>query len=138
MKAKMHRPRWFVLGLAVVLLIALLVFEHGLSLPTVGRRVVQVAMVLLFYALVALWLKANEGAIMMEDWEKSRSYLAECDRGPDPVDQVAIDAGDHAPVTGTADRDRMAPGTPLSTRAEVMSPADRELVKRSAPPRIAP
>ena len=139
MKTKIRRPRWIVLGLALLVFIGLLAVEHGLAISAGGHRVLLVAMVLLFYALVALWLRANSAAIMMEDWGGTIPGSSESDTGPGQPDRPETDGSGHPQVAGPRRRERVAAprsmlhGThPVFT--ESPSPAGQEFAQGPLPP----
>ena len=63
MNSSNTRPRWWQLYLTFPSLIALFVLDHQLKISTRGHQAVQIAIVVLVYGLIHLWLKANARAL---------------------------------------------------------------------------
>jgi hypothetical protein len=71
MEKKMHtqnvRPKWWQLYLALPLLVGLFLVDFRLELSARGHQIVQIGIIIFVYALVHLWLKANESALRKMD-----------------------------------------------------------------------
>ncbi len=65
------RPRWRVLDLILIVVIALLVVEARAHLSSLGHEFAEVAIVLVWVVLMYLWLQANAAAISQEQWRKT-------------------------------------------------------------------
>lgn len=61
------RPKWWQLYLTFPLLIALFVLDHLLKISARGHQAVQIGILLFFYGLIHLWLKANASALSKMD-----------------------------------------------------------------------
>jgi len=57
------RPKWWLLYFTFPLLIGLFVVDARLKISTRGHQAVQIAIVILVYGLIHLWLKANMSAL---------------------------------------------------------------------------
>lgn len=57
------RPKWWQLYLTFPLLIVLFVFDARLKISARGHQAVQIAIVLLVFGLIHLWLRANATAL---------------------------------------------------------------------------
>jgi hypothetical protein len=57
------RPKWWQLYLTFPLLIVLFVLDARLKISTRGHQAVQIAIVLLVFGLIHLWLRANATAL---------------------------------------------------------------------------
>ena len=57
------RPKWWQLYLTLPLLVALFLVDSRLKISTRGHQAVQIAIVLLVYSLVQLWVKSNARAL---------------------------------------------------------------------------
>jgi hypothetical protein len=64
------RPKWWQLYLTLPFLIALFVVDSRLKISTRGHQVVQIAIILLVYGLIQLWLKSNATALSGFDLEQ--------------------------------------------------------------------
>ncbi len=69
MSQSFPHPKWWQLYLSFPLLIALFVLDSRLKLSIRGHQTVQVAIVVLIYGLIHLWLRANRSALAEEAWE---------------------------------------------------------------------
>jgi len=67
------RPSWWQLWLLLPALGILAFLEAGALLSPAGHRVVEVAMILVVYGLVSVWLRANQAGLLRE----SRDALAQ-------------------------------------------------------------
>ena len=65
------RPKWWQIYLTLPLLILLFVVDSRLKISTRGHQAVQIAIVLLVYGLIHLWLKANATALSGMDREQT-------------------------------------------------------------------
>lgn len=63
-------PKWWQLYLTFPLLIVLFVLDARIKLSTRGHQVVQIAIVLLVFWLIHLWMKANSPALSRMDHEQ--------------------------------------------------------------------
>ena len=72
MRKERRRPSWWQLWLLFPVLGILAFLEAGASLSPAGHRVVEVAMILVVYGLVSVWLRANQARLLRE----SRDTLA--------------------------------------------------------------
>jgi len=77
MKEKQRKPVWWLLDGLVIFLVGLLIGVHRLYLATSVETLLQVLLILAFYGLVMLWLRANEAAISQEEQEKRRAMNPE-------------------------------------------------------------
>lgn len=75
MTCKHPRPSWWLLYLLLPLMIGLLYLESQTPWTAGWHRAAQIGIVLITYDLVWLWLRANEGALLWEDLEKTRRSL---------------------------------------------------------------
>jgi hypothetical protein len=69
------RPRWWQLYLAFPLLITLFFVDNRLRLSTRGHQAVQIAILVVVYSLVHLWLKANARALSRMDQQAYRGTV---------------------------------------------------------------
>jgi hypothetical protein len=58
-----NNPKWWQLYLTFPLLIVLFILDHRLQISTRVHQAVQIAIILLVYGLIHLWLKANARAL---------------------------------------------------------------------------
>lgn len=65
------KPKWWQVYLTLPLLVLLFFAENRLRLSVRGHQVVQIAIILLIYGLIHLWLKANGAALSNTDQEYS-------------------------------------------------------------------
>ena len=72
MFSKVSRPKWWLLYLLLPVLVGLFVIEHKASVSNVGRRVVEVGIVLLVFGLIELWLRANDANIRAAQWRAAQ------------------------------------------------------------------
>ncbi len=70
MSQSFPHPKWWQLYLSFPLLIALFVLDSRLRLSIRGHQAVQVVIVMLFYGLIHLWLRANRSALAGEARER--------------------------------------------------------------------
>jgi hypothetical protein len=75
MNSSYARPKWWLLYLSFPLLILLFAFDHGLKISMQGHEAVQFAIILLVYALIYWWLKANSKAISRMDQKYHRGRV---------------------------------------------------------------
>ncbi len=68
-----RRPSWWQLWLLFPVLGILAFLEAGALLSPAGHRVVEVAIILVVYGQVSVWLRANQAALLRE----SRDVLAQ-------------------------------------------------------------
>ena len=61
------RPTWWQLYLTFPLLIVLFVLDARLKISARGHQTVQIALVLLVFGLIHLWLRANASALSNKD-----------------------------------------------------------------------
>jgi hypothetical protein len=61
-----RRPSWWQLWLLFPVLGILAFLEVRASLSPAGHRVVEVAIILVVYGLVSVWLRANQAALLRE------------------------------------------------------------------------
>ena len=66
MEKERRRPSWWQLWLLFPVLGILAFLEAGASLSPTGHRVVEVAIILVVYGLVSVWLRANQAALLRE------------------------------------------------------------------------
>ena len=72
-KEKRH-PSWWQLWLLLPALGALAYVEASASLSVTGHRIVEVGLVLVGYALVSVWLRANEAAWLREMQDQAAGH----------------------------------------------------------------
>jgi TM2 domain-containing membrane protein YozV len=72
MMKKQRKPAWQFLDGLVLLLAGLLFGVHRLHLATGMETLSQILLVLAFYSLMALWLRANGAALAREEREKKK------------------------------------------------------------------
>jgi hypothetical protein len=77
MNNKHSRPNWWILNLLIGVFMLVLYLEVKAPFSKAGHIWAEIGLVLLVYGLVAGWLKANEAALIREDWEISK---------PSPID----------------------------------------------------
>ena len=65
------RPKWWQLYLTFPLLVAVFLVDNRLRLSTRGHQAVQIAILVLVFGLVHLWLKANARALSRMDQQRS-------------------------------------------------------------------
>jgi hypothetical protein len=63
---KQHKPAWWLLDVLVLLFIGALLAAHCLYLPPVEEHLLQIAAILIFYGLVAWWIRANSAPLSQE------------------------------------------------------------------------
>ena len=68
-------PKWWQLYLTFPLLLALFLLDSRLILSVRGHQAVQIGILLLVYALVHLWLKANSTALSKMDQRQYRGTI---------------------------------------------------------------
>jgi hypothetical protein len=68
-------PKWWQLYALFPLLILLLIIEHRLPFSADGHEATQIAIILLAYGLIYLWLHANTAALEETDEEQSRAEV---------------------------------------------------------------
>jgi hypothetical protein len=64
------RPKWWQLYLTFPLLIVLFAAESRLKISARGHQAVQIAIVLLIFGLIHLWIKANSSALSRMDQDR--------------------------------------------------------------------
>ena len=67
---KRQNPRWWLLYLTMPLMIGLLVLEGRLPEPPVVHQIMEMGIVIVCFGLMAVWVHANEGARVNEEFEK--------------------------------------------------------------------
>ena len=67
MLSQEKKPKWWQLYLTFPLLIALFVMDNRLKISSRGHQIFQIGIILLVYACVHLWLKANSNALSKLD-----------------------------------------------------------------------
>jgi Mn2+/Fe2+ NRAMP family transporter len=72
MRNSNRRPNWRALYAIAALFILVLFLEVALPLSETVRRSLEIAIVLLFYGLVWMWLGVNDQALMQEDQRRER------------------------------------------------------------------
>lgn len=82
-----RKPNWWLLYLTVPLMIVLLVLEARMPYPLVVHRIAEFAIVLVSFGLMAVWMRANQGALVDEGMVKERWAL------PDPKSEDGSDSG---------------------------------------------
>jgi hypothetical protein len=95
MKQKRNQPAWWVLDLLALMLVGTLLLVHCLSLSTAGEVLLQILILLVFYGLMILWLRANSAAIQHDQKHPKSEGTAGC-------------AGEGIPLTETQARYRRA------------------------------
>ena len=95
MKKGIFRPKWWLLYFVVALTVALFWLESLASLSTAIHTWAGVDLILFLYWLVISWLKANESALLSEDWEKYKEnrYKATHDTPPTKPSNMLIRNG---------------------------------------------
>ena len=84
------RPKWWQLYLTFPLLIVLFVAEHRLKISSRGHQAVQIAIVLLIFGLIHLWMKANASALSRMDQEQYYGRVTVVRIPPDQLSDLAI------------------------------------------------
>ena len=64
------RPKWWQLYLTLPLLIVLFIADNRLKISARGHQAVQIAIVLLVFGLIHLWIRANSSAFSRMDQEE--------------------------------------------------------------------
>jgi hypothetical protein len=64
------RPKWWQLYLTFPLLIVLFIADSRLKVSSRGHQVVQIAIVMLVFGLIHLWIRANSSALSRMDQEE--------------------------------------------------------------------
>jgi energy-coupling factor transporter transmembrane protein EcfT len=72
MRSSNRRPNWWVLYAIVAFFIFLLFREVKLPLSETAHRSIEIAITLLFYGLVWMWLGVNDLSLMQEDMQRER------------------------------------------------------------------
>jgi Mn2+/Fe2+ NRAMP family transporter len=72
MRNSNRRPSWRALYAITALFILVLFLEVAIPLSETVRRSLEIAIVLLFYGLVWMWLGVNDQALMREDVQRER------------------------------------------------------------------
>jgi Mn2+/Fe2+ NRAMP family transporter len=72
MRNSNHRPNWGTLYAIAALFIIIFFLETAIPLSETVRRSLEIAIVLLFYGLVWMWLGVNDQALMREDRQGER------------------------------------------------------------------
>lgn len=70
MKKGSIRPAWWFLYLSIALVLGLFWIEAKSPFSAAGHTWAEIGLVLILYGLVTTWLKANEAALISEEWEK--------------------------------------------------------------------
>lgn len=119
--SKYPRPRWWLLYLLLPLMIGLLYLESRALWTTGQHQAAQISITLITYGLMWLWLKANEGALIWEEVEKTRWSL-DADRNSQPERKRSAAAP--LPVIWTFLKEETNDGNADQPRACDLEPAD--------------
>jgi hypothetical protein len=63
------KPRWWLLYLTLPLMIGLFVLEGRLTEPDIVHRILELGIVIVCFGLMAVWVRANEDALIIEGFE---------------------------------------------------------------------
>jgi len=66
-------PRWWKIGVLLLLVGGVLVLEPQAPLSPGGHKVALLAMTLLMYGIVACWLRDNRGALINETYAREQA-----------------------------------------------------------------
>lgn len=66
-------PRWWHVGVPLLLLGGLLVLEPYAPLSPGGHQVVRLAITLLMYGVVLYWLRCNRGALVNKEYKREQA-----------------------------------------------------------------
>jgi hypothetical protein len=75
MSSQNSQPKWWQLYLTFPLLIGLFMVDFRLKLSPHGHQIVQIGIILFVFALIHLWLKANETALSNMDRVKHKMII---------------------------------------------------------------
>lgn len=75
MSSQNSQPKWWQLYLIFPILIGLFMVDFRLKLSPRGHQIVQIGIILFVYALIHLWLKANETALSKMDRIKHKMTI---------------------------------------------------------------
>ena len=84
---KKSKPTWWLAFALAPLMIVLLVIEGQTPGSLVEHRILEIGIVILTFGLMGLWVHANQAALMDEEMEKGKWYLAQ-----DPKIVLSIDS----------------------------------------------
>jgi hypothetical protein len=105
-----RRVPWWQAFLSVPLLVGLFIGEQRLRLSLTGHQTVQVIIVLFVFGLLTLWLKAQDGALIHEEYRRHQMTFVEREdvapvfgseasvRGFPPVSSPRSSAGQAEPL----------------------------------------
>jgi|GEM_PF-956534 len=85
MSSQHARPKWWQVYLALPLLVVLLTVDSRLKISTRGHQAVQIAIILLIYGLMHLWVKANAQALREMDQPPHGQGIRTVHIGPYPL-----------------------------------------------------
>jgi hypothetical protein len=83
-------PKWWQLYLTFPLLIVLFIAENRLKISTRGHQAVQVAIVLLIFGLIHLWIKANSLALSRMDRQQYYGRVTVIQIPPDQLSDLEV------------------------------------------------
>lgn len=140
------RPKWRVLDLILIVVIALLVVEARAHLSSLGHEFAEVAIVLVWVVLMYLWLQANAAAISQEQWRKTgktvriapgrvtvyRSSSLPASQKAEPTQPLSSAPGHHQASTAQQDNALDTPD-PASAASETVVPTISPAAKETAP-----
>ncbi len=106
------KPKWWLLYAVVPLMIGLLWLASQLAVAAWMHQVAQMAIVLLAFSLLALWVHANQGAVANEPSHRDALEPRWTEEGDSMQDVYVPPATRYAHVTG-----RAAPGATRYARA---------------------
>ncbi len=69
------KPNWWLLYLTVPLMIGLLFLEGHLQASPQVHRIMEFGIVVIGFGLMAMWVRANEGALVNEEMDRERWML---------------------------------------------------------------
>jgi hypothetical protein len=72
MRSSNHRPNWLILYVIAALFLLVFFLEVKVPLSESVRRALEIAITLLFYGLVWMWLGVNDLALIQEDILRER------------------------------------------------------------------
>ncbi len=75
MKKGSIRPAWWFLYLSIALVLGLFWIEAKSPFSATGHTWAEIGLVIILYGLVTTWLKANEAALISEEWEKYKKEI---------------------------------------------------------------
>jgi hypothetical protein len=107
MSKKHNKPAWWVLYILVVVMIGALIAESRDGLPSWANEIGGIGILLIFFALVVIWLSVNASALWEEESElaKRENYrIREYDPEPWPREEDTKDGDEPSYILDVASR----------------------------------